>query len=71
MLEYSPVHIVYGKPFVAPCEVQRENVDVSADTKKVDENVHLNLRIDLSHLMMMNIFLNSVLIFIMVTSAKK
>jgi hypothetical protein len=61
MLEYTPVHLAYSRPFVEKAEVVKDK-DVSAD--RADEVVEFNFRIDLSHLMIINLFFNIVLLII-------
>lgn len=63
MLEFSPVHVVYNKPYVPLLDMQTQQVDVSAD--KIEDAVEVNFRIDLSHMMMMNLFLNFILLILL------
>ena len=63
MLEYTPVYLAYSKPFLEKAEIVQEKVDVSAD--RADEVVEFNFRIDLSHLMILNLFFNVLMLIIM------
>lgn len=63
MLEYTPVHLAYSRPFLQKAEVVQEKVDVSAD--RADEVVEFNFRIDLSHLMIINLLLNILLLVVL------
>jgi hypothetical protein len=64
MLDYTPVHLAYSRPFLQKAEIEKEKVDVSAD--RADEVVEFNFRIDLSHLMIINLIFNIVLLIIVI-----
>ena len=68
MLEYTPVHIAYSGPFFQHAELS-EQADVSAD--KADDFVELNLKVDLSHLLLVNLILNFVLLILVITLMRK
>lgn len=63
MLDATPVHLAYSRPFVQKAEIAEEKVDVSAD--RTDEVVEFNFRIDLSHLMMINLIINFILLILL------
>lgn len=71
MLEYTPVHLAYARPFMQRAELvdEKKQVDVSAD--RSDDVVELNLRVDLSHLLLINLFLNVIMLFLMMTIVRK
>ena len=62
MLEYTPVHLAYPRPFIEKAEVVQKE-DVSADVR-ADEVVEFNFRIDLSHLMIINLVFNILLLIV-------
>tara|TARA_B100000963_G_C22549012_1_gene635864 strand:+ start:745 stop:942 length:198 start_codon:yes stop_codon:yes gene_type:complete len=61
MLEYTPVHLAYPSPFIEKAEVVQKE-DVSAD--RADDVVEFNFRIDLSHLMILNLVFNIIVLFV-------
>jgi len=68
MLDYTPVHIAYPRNIkITP--IEEKNIDVRADVK--EEPMELNLRLDLSHLMMINLVLNFVIIITMLLLVRK
>ena len=64
MLDYTPVHLAYARPFLQKAELVEEKKDVSAD--RTDEFVEFNFRIDLSHLMMINLILNVIMLILLI-----
>lgn len=62
MLEYTPVHIAYNRPFYQNAEIVK-GADVSADTS--DDVLEVKFRVDLSHLLFLNLFLNSIMLIIL------
>jgi len=69
MLEYTPVHIAYARPFMQKAELSETKADVSAD--RAEEVVEFNFRMDLSHLMMVNMLMNIVLILLVLSLLRK
>ncbi len=70
MLEYTPVHIAYGRPFQQKAEVTKNELnDVSAD--RAEDVLEVNFRMDLSHLILINLFLNVVMTFLLLRLARK
>lgn len=68
MLEYTPVEIAYARPFTQHAEIQ-ENYDVSAD--RADEVVQVNFKVDMSHVIMMNLFLNLAMVLMMLSMVRR
>lgn len=75
MLEYTPVHIAYGRPFhqIADLETDSRAKDVSADTMVLpkEETMEFNVRLDLSQMMMANLILNFMLVLMMLGLIRK
>lgn len=71
MLEYTPVHLAYSRPFMQTAELAKDiqKVDVSAD--RGDEVVELNLRVDISHLLLVNLFLNIIMLILVISITRK
>ena len=71
MLEYTPVHLAYARPFTQKAELVEEtkNVDVSAD--RGDDVVELNLKVDLSHLLLLNLFINVIMLIVLISKIRK
>ena len=71
MLEFTPVHLAYARPFMQRAELVEEvkNVDVSAD--RGDDVVELNLRVDLSHLLFINLFINLIMLIMVISIIRK
>lgn len=65
MLDSTPVHIAYARPFVQRAEiVQDRSADVSAD--RTEDVVEVNFRVDLSHLLLINLLLNIIMMFLLI-----
>ena len=71
MLEFTPVHLAYARPFMQKAELVEEvkNVDVSAD--RGDDVVELNLRVDISHLLFINLFINLIMLIMVISIIRK
>ena len=68
MLKYTPVHLAYARPFSQKVDLEKK-ADVQAD--RADDVVELNLRVDLSHLLIINLILNLVLLILMINILRK
>jgi hypothetical protein len=63
MLDSTPLHLAYSRP-TPRAEMVNTRVDVSAD--KTDDVVEINFRVDLSHLLILNLILNLVLLIVVI-----
>tara|TARA_B100000900_G_C20466096_1_gene669368 strand:+ start:118 stop:333 length:216 start_codon:yes stop_codon:yes gene_type:complete len=69
MLEYTPVHLAYGRPFHQIADLEPDSrVDVSADTMILpkEEGMEFNLRLDLSQMLMANLIVNFILMLMLI-----
>ena len=72
MLDYTPLHLAYAKPFIQKAEILRDKVDVSADRNdRNEEVVEFKFRIDMSYLLIINLILNVFVMFLMVLLLRK
>ena len=78
MLDSTPVHLAYSRPFVQVAEIQAKNVDVSADSRDshhvhsgITEDMQVSFKMDISHLLLLNLFLNTMSMVVLISMVRR
>ena len=78
MLDSTPVHLAYSRPFMQVAEMETKHVDVSADSRG-SHNVHsgiaddmqVSFKMDISHLLLLNLFLNTMSMVVLISMVRR
>ena len=76
MLDATPIHLAFNRPFIQKSElIYDKKTDVSADTREtqnfVSDDMKLSFKMDLSHLLLLNLFLNTISMLFLISMVRR